>query len=117
MLLLEVLLETAGGSAGFSAHLGIEEVIASLESALKEAAGIMTYTTGKIIGRNVGGYTARRSQTDRKATGQVEKYFRHEITCIADCALAIGFRLFDKVVIGFLKQILKKDQMLEISHR
>ena len=32
-------------------------------------------------------------------------------------ALSLGFGLFDKVVVGFLKQILKVDQVFEISHR
>ena len=63
------------------------------------------------------GCAAGRSQSDREAAGQVEKYFRHEVAGIATCALAIGFGLFDKVVVGFLKQILKVDQVFEISHR
>ena len=117
MLLLQVLLEAAGGRAGLGAHLGVKEVVAALERALQQRAGVVADTAGEVVGRDVGGSAARRSQSDGEAAGQVEKYFRHEVAGVADCALAFGFRLFDKVVVGFLKQILKVDQMFEISHR
>ena len=77
----------------------------------------MADAAGQIIGCNVRRSAARRSQAYREAAGQVEKYFRHEITCIAYCALALGLSLLDQLVVGFLKQILKVDQVLEISHR
>ena len=48
---------------------------------------------------------------------EVEKNFRHEIAGVADSALALGLGLLDKIVVGFLKQILKVDKMLEIFHR
>ena len=70
-----------------------------------------------VVGCNVGGSAARRSQTYGEAAGQVEKNFRHEIAGVADSALALGLGLLDKIVVGFLKQILKVDKMLEIFHR
>ena len=114
---MQVLLEAAGGRAGLGAHLGVEEVVAALERALQQGAGVVADTAGEVVGRDVGGSAARRSQSDGEAAGQVEKYFRHEVAGVADRALALGFRLLDKVVVGFLKQILKVDQMFEISHR
>ena len=72
---------------------------------------------GHVVGRDVGGCAARCSQSDREAAGQVEKYFRHEITGVAHRAQAVLLGLLDQLVIGFLKQILKVDQMLEIFHK
>ena len=56
-------------------------------------------------------------EVQRGALRRTERYFRHEITGVADRSLALGLGLLDKIVIGFLKQILKVDQMFEISHR
>ena len=117
VLLLQVLLETAGGGAGLGCHLGVQEVEAALQSALHQASCIVTYARGHIVGRDVGGCAARRSQADGEAAGQVEKDFRHKIAGIADGAFSLGLGLLDQVVVGFLKQILKVDQMLEIFHR
>ena len=117
MLLLDVLLEAAGDGAGLGGHLGVEEVEAALERALKEAAAVVADTAGHVVGRDVGGCAARRSQSDGEAAGQVEKHFRHEITGVADRVQALFLALLDQLVIGFLKQILKVDQMLEIFHK
>ena len=117
VLLFQMLLETAGCGAGLGCELGIEEVVATLKSALQQAPCKVADAGGHVVGRNVRGCAAGRSQSDREAAGQVEKYFRHEVAGIATCALAFGFGLFDKVVVGFLKQILKVDQVFEISHR
>ena len=117
VLLLQMLLEAAGGGAGLGGHLGVEEVVAALQCALHQASGVMADTGGHVVGRDVGGCAARRSQSDREAAGQVEKYFRHEITGVAHRAQAVLLGLLDQLVIGFLKQILKVDQMLEIFHK
>ena len=58
-----------------------------------------------------------RCSAHREAAGQVEKYFRHEIAGIADGVFPLGLRLLDKRVVGFLKQILKVDQVLEIFQK
>ena len=117
MLLFQMLLEAAGGGAGLGCHLSVEEVVATFQSALHQASGKVTYAGGHVVGCDIRGSAAGCSQTDGEAAGQVEKYFRHEVTGVANCALAFGFCLLDKVVVGFLKQILKVDQMFEISHR
>ena len=117
VLLLQVLLETAGRGAGLSRHLRVEEVVAALQGALHEASCIVADTGGHVVGRDVGGCAAGRSQSDGEAAGQVEKHFRHEITGIADRAKAVLLGLLHQLVIGFLKQILKVDQMLEIFHK
>ena len=117
MLLFQMLLEAAGGSAGLGRHLGIEEIVATFERALQQAPGKVADAGRHVVGRDVRGCAAGCSQTDREAAGQVEKHFRHEVAGIANCALAFGFCLLDKVVVGFLKQILKVDQVFEISHR
>ena len=117
MLLLQMLLEAAGGGAGLGGHLRVEEVEAALQGALHEASCVMAYTGGHVIGRDVGGCAARRSQSDGEAAGQVEKHFRHEITGVADRAQTVLLGLLYQLVIGFLKQILKVDQMLEIFHK
>ena len=69
-----------------------------------------------VVGCDVGGSAARRSQTYGEAAGQVEKNFRHEIAGVTYSVLAVGFGLLDKLVVGFLKQILKINQMLKVSH-
>ena len=112
VLLLQMLLEAAGGRAGLGGHLGIEEIEAALERALEQAAGIVAGAGGHIIGGNVRRGAARRSQSDREAAGQVEQYFRHEKAGVADRALALGPALLDQIVIGLLKQVFKKDQVL-----
>ena len=54
MLLLEMLLETAGDGAGLGCHLCVEEVEAAFERALEKAAAVVTYASGHVVGRNVG---------------------------------------------------------------
>ena len=112
LLLLEVFLKTAGGGAGLGAHLRVKEVVAALERTLQQRAGVVADTTGQIIGRDVGGRAARRSQTDGEAAGQVEKHFRHEVAGVADGPLSVGLALFDERVVRLLKKILKIDEML-----
>ena len=117
MLLLQMLLETAGGGAGLGAHLGVKEIVSALQRALQQGAGVVADTAGQVVGRKVGRGAARRAQTHREAAGQVEKHFRHEVAGVADGSLAILLSLLYQFVVGFLKQILKVDQMFEISHR
>ena len=117
MFLLEVFLEAAGGGAGLGSHLGVEEVESALERALHEGTGVVADTAGEIVGRDVRRHAARRSQTDGEAAGQIEKDFRHEVAGVADGVFALVLCLLYQIVIGFLKQILKEDEMLEIFHR
>ena len=117
VLLLEMLLEAAGAGARLRRHLSVEEVEAALKSPFQKASCVVADTRGHVVGRNVGGSAARRTQTNCKAAGQVEKNFRHEIAGVTYSVLAVGLGLLDKLVVGFLKQILKVDKMLEIFHR
>ena len=112
VLLLEMLLEAAGGGAGLGPHLGVEEIVAALERALHQGTGIVADAAGQIVGRDVGRGAARRSQSDREAAGQVEKDFRHEVAGIADGALPVGLALLDELIVRLLKQVLKIDEML-----
>ena len=114
---LQMLLETAGDGAGLRGHLGVQEVEAALQSAFKQAASIVADTGGHIVGRDVRRCAARRSQSYREAAGQVEKYFRHEIAGVANGVFPLGLGLLDKCVVGFLKQILKVNQVLEIFQK
>ena len=114
VLLLQVLLEAAGGRACLGAHLGVEEVVAALKSALQKGACVVADASGQVVGRNVRRSAARRSQADREAAGQVEKYFRHEVAGVANGSLSVGLALLDKFVVRFLKKILKIDEMLKI---
>ena len=69
VLLLEMLLEAAGGRAGLGCHLGVEEVVAALERALHQGTGIVANAAGQIVGRDVGRGAARRSQSDPPEAG------------------------------------------------
>ena len=117
MLLLDMLLEAAGGSAGLGSHLGIEEIIAAFKGALQQGTGIVAYTAGEIISCNVGRSTPRCSQSDRETAGKVKEHFRHEITGIADSSFAVSFSLFDEVIICLLKELLEKDEMFKVFQR
>ena len=116
VLLLQMLLEAAGGGAGLGSHLGIQEVVAALQGALQQAAGIVADTGGHVVGGDIRGSTAGRSQPHREAARQVEKHFRHEIAGIADGEFSLRLGLLHQLIVGFLKQILKVDQVLEIFH-
>ena len=114
---LQVLLEAAGDGAGLRGHLGVQEVEAALQSAFKQAASVVADTGGHVVGRNVRRCAARRSQSHREAAGQVEKHFRHEIAGVANGVFPLGLCLLDKRVVGFLKQILKVNQVFEIFQK
>ena len=117
VLLLQMLLEAAGSGAGLGGHLGIQEVEAALQGALQKAAGIVAHARGHVVGCDIRGSTAGRSQPHREAARQVEKHFRHEIAGIADGVFSLRLGLLHQLIVGFLKQILKVDQVLEIFHR
>ena len=64
VLLLQMLLEAAGGGAGLGGHLGVQEVEAALQGALQKAAGIVADAGGHVVGCDIRGSTAGRSQPD-----------------------------------------------------
>ena len=111
MLLLDVLLKTASGGAGLGPHLSVKEVITSLKRTFQQGTGIVAYTAGKIISRNVRRSASGRSQSDGKAARKIEEDFRHKITGVADGSVAVSLSLFDKVIIRLLKELLKKNEM------
>ena len=117
VLLLQMLLEAAGGGAGLCGHLGIQEVVAALQGALHQAAGVVADAGRHVVGCNIRGSAAWCSQPDREAARQIEKHFRHEIAGVANGEFSIRLSLLHQFIVGFLKQILKVDQMLEIFHR
>ena len=114
VLLLNMLLEAAGSSAGLGTHLSIEEVIAAFKGALQKRAGIMAYSAGKIVGRDVRRCASWSSQSYGEASGKVEEHFRHEIAGIADGFKTIFLSLFHEVVICLLKELLKVDKMFKV---
>ena len=116
LFLLEMLLEAAGDGAGLGCQLRVKEVEAALERALKEAASVVANTCGHVVGRDVGRSATRCSQANGEAAGQVKKYFRHEVAGVAERIFTLCLCLLHQFVVGFLKQILKVDQMLKVSH-
>ena len=67
---------------------------------------------GQVVGRDVGGDAAGRSQSDGETARQVEKHLRHEITGIANGIFTLCLGLLYQIVICFLKEILEEDKML-----
>ena len=116
ILLLEMLLEAAGDGAGLGRHLCVEEVVSAFERTLKKAASVVANTCGHVVGRHIGRCAVGRSQTNGEAAGQVEKHFRHEVAGIADGTKSLSLCLLHQLVVGFLEQVLKVNQVLKVSH-
>ena len=113
---LQVLLEAAGDGAGLRRHLRVEEVVAALERALEQAAAIVAGAAGHVVCGYVRRGAARRAQPDAEAALEVEQYLRHKIAGVSQGPFPLGLRLLHEGVVGLLEQVLKEDQVLQVSH-
>ena len=114
---LQMFLKTAGDGAGLGGELRVEIVEAALQRALQKAAPVVAGARGHIVGRHVRRGAARRAQTRGEAAGQIQQYLGHEVAGVAQRQPALILGLLDQLVVCFLQEIFKVDQMLEISHR
>ena len=113
---LQMLLEAAGDGAGLRGHLRVQEIVAALQRALQKAAAIVAGAAGHVISGYVRRGAARRAQPDAEAALQVEQDLGHEIAGVSQGPFPLGLRLLHEGVVGLLEQVLKEDQVLQVSH-
>ena len=107
-----MLLESACYRAGLCSELGVDEVEAALQSSLEKRSAVVACTAGHVIRSHVRRCAPRRSQSYCEAARQIEEDFRHEIASVSETQIAVFLALAHKLIIGFLQQVLKVDQML-----
>ena len=101
--------------AGIHAGQRVQKLVAALHTALHQRTGILAGVVGHIIGGDVQRACPRCAQTHGKAVAEVEQRLGHMIAGIADGQPAICLCLLHQLVVGVFQQILKVDQMLQIS--
>ena len=94
----------------------IEIVIAALDAALENAAGIRADLARHVVRAHVDAAGIRRTQAAREAAGQVQQRLRHKVTGVAQGVFPFRLGLLYQLVVGLLQQILKIDQMLQVFH-
>ena len=108
----KVLLHPFHGRAALRAEQGLQIVVAALDGPLQDGTDVGTVSGGHVVAGDVGGDAAGRPQPAGKAAGQVQQGLRYVIAVVAQGMHALAYRLCDQLVVRFLKQILKVDQML-----
>ena len=111
-----MLLEAAGDGTCLRGHLSVQEVVAALKRALQQAAAIVAGAAGHIVGGDIRRGAARRAEPHPKTSGQIKQDLRHKITGIAQGALSLTLSLLHEVVVRLLQQVLKENQVLQVSH-
>ena len=86
---LQVLLKAAGDGAGFGGHLGVEEVVATLERALKEAAPVVAGASRHVVCGYVGRAGARGAEPHAEAAADVQQHFRHKVAGVTQGSQAL----------------------------
>ena len=112
---LEMLHGAVHHGAGVHAGQRVQKLVAALHTALYQRTGILAGVVGHIIGGDVQRACPRCAQTHGKAVAEVEQRLGHMVAGIADGQPAIRLRLLHQLVVGVFQQILKVDQMLQIS--
>ena len=110
----EMLVKAVHHRAGVHACKTIEEVVASLHTALKQGAGKLAGVVRHIVGRHVDRTGPRCAQTHGETVVQIEQYLGNVEAGIADGKLALRLCLLYQFVVGFIEELFKVDQMLEI---
>ena len=111
---LKMLLHALHGGAGLRAEESVQVVVAALDGALEDGAGVGTCAVGHVIARHVRGCAARRAQPRRKAAGQVQKRLRDVVAVIAQGQPPVPDGPGDKRILRVLEQVLEEDQMFQI---
>lgn len=91
---------------------GRQEVVAALQTALKNTAREWAGLVGHIICAEIGVGRTRGAQAHRKAATEIEQHLRNKIAGVAQSLPALGGSLFYKLVVCILKQVFKIDQVL-----
>ena len=110
----EVLLHTLHGGAGLCTEQSVKVVVAALDGALEDGAGIGTCTGGHVVACEVGRRAARRAQAAGEAAGQVEQNLRDIVAVVSQSVLPFFDRLRDELVLSVLKEVFKVDKMLKV---
>ena len=110
----EVLLHTLHRGAAFRAEQSVEVVVAALDGALENGAGVGAGAVGHVVAGDIGGCAARRSQSGREAAGKVKQDLGYVVAIVAQSILAFVHCLSDKLILSILKQVLKINKMLKI---
>ena len=111
---LEVLHGAVHHRAGVDADERIEELVAALNGALQQGAGVLAGVVGHVVGRDVDGAGVRCAKPGREAVIDVEQNLGDMEAGIAESDAAVGLRLFDQLIVSILKQLLKIDHVLKI---
>ncbi len=111
---LEVLHGAVHHRAGVDADQRVQILVAALNGALEQGAGVLAGVVGHVVGGDVDGTGVRGAEPGREAVVNVEQDLGDVEAGIAQADAAIGLRFFHKLIVGVLKQVLKVDQMLKI---
>ena len=109
---VEILMRPVHHLACFGREHGRQEVVAALHAALKNAARERAGLIGHVVCADVGVARAGGAQAHREAAAEVEQYLGDKIAGVAQRLFPIRCGLLDKLVVSFLKQILKVDEVL-----
>ena len=113
-------LHVLDGAVHHRAAVGSDEavgkVVAALDSALKQGAAVLAEEAGHVIGRHFHGTGARCAQTRGKRARQVQQRLGCVLADVCHADLPLALRLQDKLILSFLQEIFKIEQVLEIFH-
>ena len=113
-------LHVLDGAVHHRAAVGSDEavgkVVAALDSALKQGAAVLAEEAGHVIGRHFHGTGARCAQTRGKRARQVQQRLGCVLADVCHADFSLALRLQDKLILSFLQEIFKIEQVLEIFH-
>ena len=105
---LEVFMGAVHHTAGLGADQRVEEVIAALNGAFQQTAGIHTGLLAHVVGGDGDVRDARRAHTHREAAVEVQKHFGHVIAGVTQRLLPFGERFVHEFVFDVAEQALEK---------
>ena len=93
-----------------------DKVVAALKRTLEDALGVRARAVGHVVGGHVGVRAVRRAQTHAKAVVRIQQNLRYVRTVPCQRQPPILAGVLNQVVVCLLQQVLKIDQMLQVSH-
>ena len=92
----------------------VGEIEAALDGPLQQGAAVFAQEAGQVVGGDIHRAGARRTQPDGKGARQVEQRFRRVLTGVGDAHFTLLLGLPDQLVVGFLQEVLKVVQVLQV---
>ena len=94
-----------------------QEAVAAFDAAFEQRFCKSANERAEIIGCDVHRTRSRRAKSHAEAVVEIEQHFGHVIARVAQRDFAVFFdRLLNQLVVGFLQEIFKVEQMFQVSH-